>query len=82
VIAGDCGMGGGTTYLHGQSHIEFQTGSIGSTISRLFYRSPILVFGRFRVKTRSSWGKAHVDHRVRSRIEDVARLYAVVEEVI
>lgn len=37
-----------------------------------FYEDPIVVFERFRVKTHASWGAAHVDHRARSRLDEIA----------
>lgn len=67
VIAGDSGMGAGTTYMHGDSHIKMQTGPYGATLAHAFYRDPLVVFERFRVKTHASWGAGHVDHDVQSR---------------
>ena len=66
------GMGPATTYLHGDAHIELQVGKFGSTLAQTFYKDPIVVFERFRVKTFMSWGLGHVDHRVRSRTENYA----------
>lgn len=70
-IAGNSGMGGCTTYVHGNSHVELQVGKYGSTLADAFYEDPIIVFERFRVKTHASWGAAHVDHRVRSRLDEI-----------
>ena len=67
VIAGDSGMGAGTTYMHGDSHIAMQVGPFGSTLAHAFYTDPLVVFERFRVKTHASWGAGHVDHDVQSR---------------
>jgi hypothetical protein len=70
MIVQKSGMGPVTTYLHGDAHIELQVGKFGSTLAHAFYNDPIVVFERFRVKTFASWGLGHVDHRVRSRIEN------------
>ena len=70
MIAKASGMGPVTTYLHGDAHIELQVGKFGSTLAHAFYKDPIVVFERFRVKTFASWGLGHVDHRVRSRTEN------------
>jgi hypothetical protein len=67
VIAGDSGMGAGTTYMHGDSHIRMQVGAYGSTLAHAFYNDPLVVFERFRVKTHASWGAGHVDHNVQDR---------------
>jgi hypothetical protein len=67
VVAGSMGMGSGTTYLHGDSHIRMQTGRFGATLAHAFYNDPLVVFERFRVKTHASWGDGHVDHDVQSR---------------
>ena len=66
-IASDSGMGPATTYMHGDAHLEIQTGKIGSTLASIFYKDPIVVLERFRVKTHGSWGAGHVDHDVKSR---------------
>jgi len=67
IIAGDSGMGAGTTYTAGAAHLELQTGSFGSTLALAFYSDPLVVLERFRVKTQASWGAGHVDHNVQSR---------------
>lgn len=67
VVAGDSGMGAGTTYMHGESHINMQVGPFGATLAHAFYSRPLVVFERFRVKTHASWGAGHVDHDVQSR---------------
>lgn len=67
IIAGDSGMGAGTTYMHGRAHLEIQTGRFGATLAKAFYKNPLVVLERFRVKTHASWGAGHVDHDVQSR---------------
>lgn len=68
IIAGDSGMGGGTTYTAGAAHLELQTGPVGATLAHAFYKEPLVVLERFRVKTHASWGAGHVDHSVQSRL--------------
>lgn len=67
IIAGDSGMGAGTTYTAGSAHLQMQTGAFGSTLALAFYSDPLVVLERFRVKTQASWGAGHVDHNVQSR---------------
>ena len=71
IIAGDSGMGGGTTYMAGKSHLKLQTGKFGATLAHAFYKNPLVVLERFRVKTHASWGAGHVDHDVQSRIKHI-----------
>jgi len=70
-VAGDSGMGGATTYVHGAAHIRLQVGKFGATLARAFYTDPLVVFERFRVKTHAAWGAGHVDHDVRSRTKEI-----------
>lgn len=67
MIAGDSGMGAGTTYTAGRAHLKMQTGKFGTTLASAFYSDPLVVLERFRVKTQASWGAGHVDHNVQSR---------------
>ncbi len=75
IIAGDSGMGGGTTYTAGAAHLELQTGKFGATLAHAFYTNPMVVLERFRVKTHASWGAGHVDHNVQSRPRRINDLY-------
>lgn len=68
-LAADSGMGGATSFFTGKNHVALQTGKFGATLASLFYKSPLVVFERFRVKTHGSWGLGHVDHRVASRLQ-------------
>jgi hypothetical protein len=65
------GMGGATTYVAGEAHINLQVGEFGNTLAQAFYKDPIVVMERFRVKTHASWGAGHVDHAVDSRLRDI-----------
>lgn len=67
IIAGDSGMGAGTTYTAGRAHLRMQTGKFGTTLALAFYSDPLVVLERFRVKTQASWGAGHVDHDVQTR---------------
>jgi len=79
IIAGDSGMGGGTTYTAGAAHLELQTGKFGATLAHAFYTNPMVVLERFRVKTHASWGAGHVDHNVQSRPRRINDLYQISE---
>jgi hypothetical protein len=68
-IAADSGMGGATSLFTGQHHVELQTGKFGTTLAHKFYKNPLVVFERFRVKTHGTWGLGHVDHSIRSRLD-------------
>jgi len=67
LIAADSGMGPGTTYTNERNHLKFQFSDFVTDIMQSFYRIndkdvPLLrVLERFRMKTKSEWGKAHVD---------------------
>lgn len=70
-ISKDSGMGGATTYVGGEAHNSLQIGEFGTTLANAFYNDPIVVLERFRVKTHASWGAGHVDHAVRSRLNEI-----------
>jgi hypothetical protein len=67
LIAADSGMGPGTTYTNEKNHLKFQFSDFVTDIMQSFYRVndedvPLLrVLERFRMKTKSEWGKTHVD---------------------
>lgn len=67
-IAWDSGMGPATTFMGGKHHVELQTGAYGCTLAKAFYKDPLVVFERFRIKTEAGWGAGHVDHSVQSRL--------------
>ena len=61
-------MGPATTFMGGKHHVELQSGVYGCTLAKAFYKDPMVVFERFRIKTEAGWGAGHVDHSVQSRL--------------
>lgn len=64
LIAKDCGMGKGTTFVNEPFHVAFQYSQFVYNVMSSFYKTGplIVVLERFRAKTTSSWSNGtHID---------------------
>lgn len=81
LIAKNCGMGKGTTYVSEPFHVSFQYSQFVYNILKSFYHpgaiEPLVVVNeRFRAKTTSSWANGtHIDTAAVKLIPDVFHVY-------